>query len=114
MVGAGETSSEWRRLGLLLREHGVVKEEEVERALAHQHCSGERLGEILLGWGFVSGPLLTRVLAEQRGVRLEEETGFGTGLRAEIERRHRERSSLRLRTAAMPAVASSTGGQQDV
>jgi hypothetical protein len=54
------------------------------------------------------------VLAEQRGVRLEEETGFGTGLRAEIERRHRERSSLRLRTAAMPAVASSTGGQQDV
>jgi len=113
-VGAGEIGGDWRRLGLLLRAQGAVKEEEVEEALAHQERSGGLLGEILLGWGFVSGPLLTRVLAEQRGVWLEQETGFGTGLRAEIERRHRERSRLRVGMAAVPAVATSTVGQQDV
>jgi hypothetical protein len=113
MEGGG-TSSEWRRLGWLLREQGAVKEEELEQALAHQQCSGESLGEILLGWGFVSRPLLTRVLAEQRGVWLEEETGFGTGLRAEIERRHRERARLRLGPASVPAVATPTGGLHGV
>ncbi len=92
----------------------MVKQEEVEEALAHQERLGGRLGEILLGWGFVSRPLLTRVLAEQRGVCLEEETGFGTGLRAEIERRHRDYSRLRLGMAAMPAVATPVGGPQDV
>ena len=113
-MGAGEVGGDWRPLGSLLREQGVVKEEEVEEALAHQERSGGRLGEILLGWGFVSRPLLTRVLAEQRGVWLEEETGFGTGLRAEIERRHRERSSVRLGIAARPGVTSLTGGQRGV
>jgi len=113
MVGAGEIGSDWRPLGSLLSEQGAVKENEVEKALAHQERSGGRLGEILLGWGFVSRPLLTRVLAEQHGVWLEEETGFGTGLRAEIERRHRERARLRLGMTATPA-ATSTGGPQDV
>jgi hypothetical protein len=44
---------------------------------------------------------LTRLLAEQRGGCLEEETAFGSGLRAEIERRHRERSRPRLNGVAV-------------
>ena len=102
-MGAPEIDTEWRPLGSLLREEGVVREEEVEEALAEQEHSGEPLGEILLGWGFVSRPLLTRVLAGQRGEWLEEERGFGTGLRAEIERRHLERARLRLGTATTAA-----------
>jgi hypothetical protein len=114
MVGTTEISVDWRPLGLLLREQGLVNQGEVVEALAYQERSGGRLGEILLGWGIVSRPLLARVLAEQRGVWLEEETGFGTGLRAAIERRHRERSSVRLGVSAMPVGAARPGGLQDV
>ena len=34
-MGAGEIDSDWRPLGSLLREQGAVKENEVEKALAH-------------------------------------------------------------------------------
>ena len=102
-----------RPVGSLLREQGVVNEEEVERALVHQGERGGRLGEILLGWGLVSGPTLTRVLADQRGEQLDEESGFGTGLRGEIERRQREQARGRLALAARQ-VATTTGGLGDV
>jgi hypothetical protein len=114
MVGAVEIGSDWRPLGSLLTEQGAVRGKEIEEALAYQERWGGRLGEILLGWGFVSRPLLARVLAEQGGVSLEQETGFGTGLRAEIERRHRERLSVRFRAEAAPAIATLTGGPRDV
>ena len=82
-MGAPEIDTEWRPLGSLLREEGVVREEEVEEALAEQEHSGEPLGEILLGWGFVSRPLLTRVLAGQRGEWLgpafQRQLGAGIG-----------------------------------
>src|SRR5919201_3415205 len=81
----------WRPLGALLVEKGLLTAEELEEALAEQQESGKRLGQILVDRGHVSGPALTSALAEQYGIELKTEEGFGTGLRAEIERRHSTR-----------------------
>jgi hypothetical protein len=78
----------WRPLGRVLVEQGLLSEEELERALERQASTGQRLGEIIVELGFVSHPALSRALAAQYGIELKGETGFGTGLRAEIERRH--------------------------
>ena len=79
----------WRPLGELLVDKGLVSKDELEVALAEQSESGRLLGAILVERGFVSGPALAVALAEQYGVELEAERGFGTGLWAEIDRRHR-------------------------
>jgi hypothetical protein len=79
----------WRPLGELLVGKGLVTKDELEFALAEQAESGRLLGAILVERGFVSGPALAIALAEQYGVELHTERGFGTGLWAEIDRRHR-------------------------
>src|SRR5437667_70771 len=60
------------------------------RTLTEQEEAGRLLGAILVERGYVSGPALAVALAEQYGVQLEQQRGFGTGLWAEIDRRHRE------------------------
>jgi hypothetical protein len=79
----------WRPLGELLVGKGLVTKDELELALAEQAESDRLLGSILVERGFVSGPALAIALAEQYGVELHIERGFGTGLWAEIDRRHR-------------------------
>jgi hypothetical protein len=79
----------WRPLGELLLEKGLVSPDELELALTEQAESGRLLGAILVERGYVSGPALAVALAEQYGVELPTERGFGTGLWAEIDRRHR-------------------------
>jgi hypothetical protein len=86
-VEAAEQS--WRPLGELLVTKGLVTEDELQRALKEQEETGKLLGTILVDRGFVSGPALAIALAEQYGVELSTERGFGTGLWAEIDRRHR-------------------------
>ena len=78
----------WRPLGRLLVERGLLTDDELERALAEQQVTGERLGETIVKCGFVSGPELAAALAAQYGIELTTEKGFGTGLRSEIQRRH--------------------------
>jgi len=78
----------------LLVEHGVLTEGALERALAYQEDAGGRLGDILIEQGLVSRPLLAKALAKQSGAVLDEERGFGSGLRARVERRHLERLGL--------------------
>ena len=80
----------WRPLGELLVTKGLVTQEELNHALKEQEETGRLLGTILVERGFVSGPALAVALAEQYGVELPTERGFGTGLWAEIDRRHRE------------------------
>ena len=80
---------------------------ELERALAKQQETGRRLGETIVECGFVSGPELANALAAQYGIELATESGFGTGLRSEIQRRHetdRRRVDRRspVRLAAVP------------
>jgi hypothetical protein len=79
----------WRPLGELLLEKGLVTRDELELALTEQADSDRLLGAILVERGYVSGPALAVALAEQYGVELDTERGFGTGLWAEIDRRHR-------------------------
>jgi len=79
----------WRPLGELLVGKGLVTKDELELALTEQAESDRLLGAILVERGFVSGPALAIALAEQYGVELHIERGFGTGLWAEIDRRHR-------------------------
>jgi hypothetical protein len=79
-----------RPLGELLVEKGLVTPNELELALEEQADTDRLLGAILVERGFVSGPALAIALAEQYGVELKTERGFGTGLWAEIDRRHRE------------------------
>jgi hypothetical protein len=79
----------WRPLGELLLKKGLVTQDELDLALTEQAESGRLLGAILVERGYVSGPALAVALAEQYGVQLDTERGFGTGLWAEIDRRHR-------------------------
>ena len=80
----------WRPLGKLLVAKGLITEDELELALVEQSDTGKLLGAILVERGYVSGPTLAVALAEQCGVELKTERGFGTGLWAEIDRRHRQ------------------------
>jgi hypothetical protein len=82
------------RLGELLVSEGILSAVELEDALAAQLETRPRkpLGELLLASGVVSPPLLVRLLAAQCQLQLEEETGFGNGLRRAIEQRHTERT----------------------
>jgi hypothetical protein len=73
----------------LLVAKGLVTEDELQRGLKEQEETGRLLGTILVDRGFVSGPALAIALAEQYGVELDTQVGFGTGLWAEIDRRHR-------------------------
>jgi hypothetical protein len=81
-------------LGSLLLEQGAMREDDLELALRAQAQNGERLGEILVELELLSRPALDRAVASQSGIELAEERGYGTGLRAELERRHRFRRGL--------------------
>ncbi len=79
----------WRPLGELLVQKNLLTDDELELALTEQAETGRLLGAILVERGYLSGPALAVALAEQYGVELHTERGFGTGLWAEIDRRHR-------------------------
>ena len=55
----------WPALGALLLRDGLVREAELEAALAEQRGSGKRLGEVLVERGTVTRTQVARVLAEQ-------------------------------------------------
>ena len=78
----------WKPLGELLVGRGLLTVTELDDALEQQERTGERLGAILVGRRIVAGAVLTMLLAEQVGVELEVEAGFGSGLFAEIARRN--------------------------
>jgi hypothetical protein len=79
----------WRPLGALFVARGLITESELETALAEQAATGKRLGEILVDRGLVSGPDLTAALMDQLGTEISKEEGYGSGLWAEIKRRHK-------------------------
>jgi hypothetical protein len=78
-------------LGSVLVTQGVVQSDDVDEAVRVQSTSGQMLGELLVELGLICRPELDRALARQSGVTIDEEVGFGSGLRAAIERRHRYR-----------------------
>lgn len=88
------TVSDRPLLGTVLVAERAVDEADVYQALREQIETREPLGEILVGLGLICRPQLDRALARQAGRKLDERTGFGTGLRGEIERRHGIRRTL--------------------
>jgi hypothetical protein len=78
----------WTPLGELLVERGLLSMDELDDALAEQVATGERLGAILVARKAVASPVLTMLLAEQAGVPLETQGGFGSGLFSKIAERH--------------------------
>jgi hypothetical protein len=108
----GVESAEHARspLGELLLSKGLVTEQQLDLALREQEQSGRPLGAILVERGVISGPALAVALAQQNGVDLATQRAFGTGLWAEIERRHRvagERAGdniFKLETAQHPPL----------
>ena len=78
----------WRPLGELLVERGLLTTEQLDDALQEQESTGERLGAILVARKAVPGVVLTTLLAEQIGVELETQGGFGSGLFTKIAERH--------------------------
>ncbi len=57
-----------KRLGEMLIEEGVLKEEDLERALEYQKKNGKRLGSALLELGLVSEKDILKVLSKQFNV----------------------------------------------
>ena len=84
----------WRPLGELLLSKNLIARTELDQALSEQEETGKLLGAILVDRGYISGPALAIALAEQYGVELDQQQGFGTGLWAEIERRHRSERGI--------------------
>jgi hypothetical protein len=103
--GRARRESGGARLGELLVSEGVLSPDELAEALDAQGRTWPRkpLGELLITSGLVSPTLLVRLLAQQCQLQLEEETGFGTGLRRAIELRHTERTRP---DESVPAAAS--------
>ena len=78
-------------LGAVLIAQGAVDGTDVDEALTAQAETGKHLGETLVDLGLICRPDLDRAVARQSRLVLEEQVGYGTGLRAAIERRHRYR-----------------------
>jgi MSHA biogenesis protein MshE len=56
------------RIGDLLRERGLVSDEQIEAAVAEQKDSGKRLGVVLVEMGLIAERDLATVLADQLGL----------------------------------------------
>jgi hypothetical protein len=86
---------QWRPLGEILVERGFLTSDELEDVLQAQQLSGRPLGQILVDRGVISAPTLAVTLAEQCGVELQTEAGFGSGLWSAIQRRHKSENRRR-------------------
>jgi flagellin-like hook-associated protein FlgL len=66
-------------LGRLLVERGLLTEEQLIEGLLEQDRTGDRLGTVLIGLGFIDAPTVAMALATQHGGPLKTEYGFATG-----------------------------------
>src|SRR5262245_42485931 len=55
-------------LGALLKDRGLLTEEQLATAIARQQKTGRRLGHIVVELGFVTADAVLEVLSEQMGV----------------------------------------------
>jgi len=63
-------------LGTILVERGVLTEAQLNAALVEQQRTGERLGTILVRFGYTAGPTIGVGLATQHGGMLKTEYGY--------------------------------------
>jgi type IV pilus assembly protein PilB len=101
----------WKPLGELLVERGLLTVADLDDALEEQARTGERLGAILVARKVVAGAVLTTLLAEQVGVELETQGGFGSGLFTKIATRN---GSAEAEPAEPVAVTPSAGADESL
>jgi type IV pilus assembly protein PilB len=72
----------WQHLGSLLINQGLLNVEQVKRAFEEQQLTGKRLGEIVVGHGWVTAQDLAKALAVQNGLEYIDlsETNIETGV----------------------------------
>lgn len=111
----------WKPLGVLLVDRGLLTLEELDDALEEQSRTGERLGAILVRRKVIAGVVLTTILAEQVGVELETQRGYGSGLFSKISKRSgltdapaRVRSTPALPAPALEDDAGSTPDREEL
>jgi Tfp pilus assembly protein FimV len=107
---------QWRPLGEMLVERGLLSQAELEDALEEQERTGQRLGALLVARKIVAGAVLTSILAEQVGVELETQRGFGSGLFAKMARKNGradlpETTQAPRRPRPMPTTAEAPSAQ---
>ena len=66
----------WLPLGALLVREGLITPEQLELGLLEQEQDGRRLGEILVGWGWLSSREIAQALAEQYGLEFFDLAAF--------------------------------------
>jgi len=57
-----------KKMGEILIDEGLVKEEQVQEALRRQRATGEGFGEVLVAMGFVSEVDIARTIVKQSGL----------------------------------------------
>jgi type IV pilus assembly protein PilB len=72
----------WQHLGSLLINQGLLNVDQVKRAFEEQQLTGKRLGEIVVGHGWVTPQDLAKALAVQNGLEYIDlsETNIETGV----------------------------------
>lgn len=86
------TEINWRPLGELFVETGLITRPELEEALTEQAETNQRLGEILVSRGFVSEPDLVTALMDQLGRDLRDEGDADEHTVVDLDSHRAERS----------------------
>jgi MSHA biogenesis protein MshE len=68
--------NEWVPIGTLLLRRGLIDVEQLELALTEREQSGSRLGELLVGFGWVESRDVAIALAEQFGLPFRDLSAF--------------------------------------
>lgn len=69
-MSAGQEKLHKSRLGQLLINKGLISEEQLLKAIAHQQQTGQRLGEVLAEWKLVTEREIDKALSKQKHLRL--------------------------------------------
>jgi type IV pilus assembly protein PilB len=99
-------------LGALLRDRGLLTEEQLDAAIARQRKTGRRLGHILVELGFVTPDAVLEALSQQLGVptaRINAHTVNTAALKAlpeKVARRHTAFPLQRVGSTLVVALAS--------
>ena len=78
---------QWRPLGEMLVDRGLLTRAQLEEALAEQKRSGGQLGEVVRDLFHIASRRIQKVLDEQRALELELDQGYTSGLRNALQRR---------------------------
>jgi hypothetical protein len=65
-----------KSLGGLLRERGLLTDDQLEAAIARQRKTGRRLGHVLVELGFVTPEAVLEALSQQLGVKTARVNGY--------------------------------------